>query len=177
MNRNIPTTNQTTEEQPVLNQFIFPLRPLQQYLLEELPRRNINKENIGNQMVPLMGAVIQETVDDFGVRGISLDEERFTTRRVSSMYLMYDDRMDLVDECQRMLHAGVYGMSEFTYFEYPWYYRLLNLDYLLLKIDKRDLVCPPPSETLIKPTDTPSPSNIISSSGTLNLSHMLKTLD
>lgn len=178
MNVNANSSNQANDEKPVLNNFIFPLRPLQQYLLQELPRRNINKNNIGDQMLPLMGAVIQETVDDFsGTRGVSLDEERFTTRRLSNMYLLYDDRMELVDECQQMLTAGVYGISEYSYFEHPWYYRLLNLDYLLLKIDKRDLVCPPPSETLIKPTDTPSPSNIISNNGITNLSQLLKIAD
>lgn len=153
-----------------LKSFIFPLRDLNHYLGEELPQRNINHEGTLQNLNALRAALVQEAVDDLSLeRGISLDEERFTTTRLSNQYLLLEDRIELVDECSRMLISGMYGISEFTYFEHPWYYKLLDSNHLLLKIDQRDIEeCQETTEPSNDPLDTASPSNPWSLPGTVS---------
>ena len=156
-----PNQESKDEEQPAYNNLLLPTRPLQRYLLDELPRRNVSASTLGKFSVPLMAGIIQEAVSDFGLyKGTCVDYERYSTH-LSSSYLLHEDRCEIVEHCRLMISNTVHDYMDTTYLEYPWYYQLPTFSHLLLSIDKRDFLCSDnPSESQDEVVSTPSPFNI-----------------
>ena len=157
----LPSLNQEPEnlDKPVYKNLLLPTRSLQRYLLNELPRRNVDITTLGKQTIPLMAGLIQAAADDFGLyKGTSLDDECYSTK-LGSVYLLPDDRWDVIEQCRLMINQAVYDYVDVTYFEHPWYYRLPTYHHLLFSFDKRDVTCESPDLKSPEVVDIPSPFN------------------